>query len=180
MLANKTTRRTEILNRLKNTLTTPDVFKTVPYKTQKEGRIISGIYPYLVHEVRKLYQEYGGFTEKTAVLKTNKNLLWEGNINTTINHVEFFGGRHRPDIIVDFEEGFKIAVEVKRGVSGHSFRKGIGQCLVYTASFMADFAILLYIDISKEQKILKSIDGIYEKRFIKELWDDNNIMLVFV
>jgi hypothetical protein len=180
MLASKTKKRIEIINRIKDALTTPEVFDIINYQNQKENKILSAVYPYVVFETRKIFNEYYKCKEDKAIIKTNKSLLWEGNKKTTVNHIEFFGGKHRPDLIIDFEEGFKIAIEATRGINGHSFRKGIAQSLIYTSSFMADFSILLFIDITKEKKFLKSINGIYEQRFLQELWKENNISIAFI
>jgi hypothetical protein len=176
MAASKSVRRIDIVKRIMEQLKTPEVFKTVPYKTQGEDRIKSAQYPYLLNEVTKLYEEYKGYKPDFARERAKTNLLWEGNVNTTVSNVLFFGTYHRPDLVLQFEEGLCIAIEIKRGETGDSLRDGIGQAVVYSACGF-DFVVLLFIDTSKEGKILNAINGDKESRFIEQLWFENNVLM---
>ena len=55
-------------------------------------------------------------------------MLWEGDVNTTVNNFTFFGTQHRPDFVVKIDR-LSVAVEVKKGETGSSLREGIGQSL---------------------------------------------------
>jgi hypothetical protein len=174
-LSNKSAKRTEIVQRLMEQLKTPEVFKTVPYKTQNEDKIKTSQYPHLLNEVTKLYTDFKKLVPKSAKQRAKENLLWEGNINTTVRNVLFFGTYHRPDFVLEYDDNLRIAIEIKRGDDGNSVRSGIGQAIVYTASGF-DFAICLFIDTSKEGNILSSVSGDKEKEFIDKLWEENNVL----
>ena len=178
-LASKSAKRTEIVKRLMDQLKTPEVFKTAPYKTQNEDKIKTAQYPHLLNEVTKLYQDFKKLIPKSAKQRAKKNLLWEGNINTTVNNILFFGTYHRPDFVLEFDDDLRIAIEIKRGETGDAIRDGVGQSIVYTACGF-DFSILLFIDISKEGKILNSINGDNEREFITKLWENNNVLFDIV
>lgn len=175
MVASKSVRRIDIVKRVMETLKTPEVFKTINYKNVNESKIIHCQYPYLLKEVERLYEEHKNYLPETAKERAKKNLLWESNVNTIIHQVTFLGVQHRPDLVLQFEEGLKIAIEIKRGDDGKSVRDGLGQSITYIAAGF-DFAVLLMIDISKESKILHSLKGEQEKRFIEKLWFENNIL----
>lgn len=179
MTASKSAKRIDIVKRIMEQLKTPEVFKTVPYKTQPEDKIKTAQYPYLLNEVTRLYEEYKGLKPDTARERARKNLLWEGNINTTVNNVLFFGTFHRPDLVLQFEEGLRIAIEIKRGDTGEAVRDGIGQSVVYSACGF-DFVVLLFVDTSKEGKILSSITGDKEARFIEQLWFEHNVLMSII
>lgn len=174
MLAPKSFKRTKIVSRIMEQLKTPEVFKMAPYKTQLEDKIKAQIYPHLLNEVTVMYEDYKGLKPESARKRAKENLLYEGNTNTTVNNTLFFGTYHRPDLILEFDNNLRIAIEIKRGESGEAIRDGIGQSVVYTACGF-DFAILLFIDISKEGKILNSISGEKEKALIDKLWNENNV-----
>jgi len=154
-----------------------DIIKKVitQLKDVSKNENIETIYPHLLNEVTRLYEEYKGLKSETARERAKKNLLWEGNVNTTVHNVLFFGTSHRPDLVLQFEEGLRIAIEIKRGDSGDSIREGIGQSLVYSACSF-DFVVLLFIDTSKEGKIVNSMSGDKESRFIEQLWFEHNVL----
>jgi hypothetical protein len=173
MLSSKSTKRVQIVQRIMNQLKTPEVFKTAPYKTQMEDKIKTAQYPHLLNEVAKIYEEYNKIKPDKAKDKAKQTLLWEGNVNTTINNSLLFGTSHRPDFVFKYDD-LKIAIEIKRGENGDAVRDGFGQAIVYT-SCGYDFVILLFIDISKEGKILKSLKNNAEQEFIQRIWENNNV-----
>lgn len=174
MLATKSEKRTKIVQRIMEQLKTPEVFKTAPYKTQMEDKIKTAQYPYLLTEISKIYEDYNKLKPETAKHRAKENLLWEGNVCTTINNSLFFGTSHRPDFVFHYDDNLKIAVEIKRGENGDAIRDGFGQAVVYTACGY-DFVVLLFIDTSKEGKILKSLNNVEEQAFIQKLWENNNV-----
>ena len=116
--------------------------------------------------------------DKDLVKQKAKNcLLWEGDVNTTVNNFTFFGTQHRPDFVVKIDK-LSVAVEVKKGETGSSLREGIGQSLVYSSSF--DFVVYLYVDISKDKKIRDSMNGAKEQELINDLWDSHNALFQVV
>ena len=98
--------------------------------------------------------------------------LYPEHAPTTVNNFVFFGVQHRPDFVVKID-GLKIAVEVKRGDSGSAVREGIGQSIVYAAAF--DFVCHIFIDTSKDKKVLNSLQEPAERFFVKTLWNNYNI-----
>lgn len=176
MLATKSSKRLEIAQRIMNELKTPEVFNTVKYKEISEDKIKLAQYPHLLEEVAKMYEQLKGIISKNAKERARKALLWEGNKNTTINNVLFFGTYHRPDLVLEFDDNLRIAIEIKRGENGEAIRDGIGQAITYTASGAFDFTVILFVDISKDGKILNSITSERESKFIEKLWNDNNVL----
>jgi len=172
MKAGKGKKRNKIVDSIVKALKSDDIFSTINYRNLSESRIKQSMYPYLVRELTRLYKGLSNISDETAEKKAKKSLLWESNVNTTINNSYFMGTNHRPDFVVNVE-GLKIAIEVKRGDDGTSIREGIGQTLVYSNIY--DFTIYLFVDITKDKKILNSIGGETESKFIKNLWDDHNV-----
>ena len=175
MGSTKSAKRVDIVRRIMEMLKTPEVFKTVPYKTQPEDKIKAQQYPYLINEVTRLYEEYKGLKPDSARERAKKNLLWEGNVNTTVSNALFFGTYHRPDLVLQFEEGLRIAIEIKRGEHGKDLRDGIGQAVVYS-SCGYDFVVLLFVDTSKDGTVKNSMTGEREVRFIEDMWFEHNTL----
>lgn len=128
----------------------------------------------MLNEIAEIYKDHKKLISESAKKRAKTNLLWEGNCATTINNSLFFGTYHRPDLVFEFDDHLKIAIEIKRGENGSAVSDGIGQSVVYTACGY-DFVDLLFIDTSKEGKILESMNGEKEQEFIKKLWDNNNV-----
>ena len=174
----KTTKSVKIIQRLVEVLKTPDVFNVIKYQEKKEDYIKAQMYPYIIREVAKLYEDIYKHKPDTCLKKAKENLLWEGNTKTTVNNVSLFGTCHRPDMVLEFDKNMKIAIEVKRGDDGKSIREGIGQSIVYSQHF--NFVILLFVDIGKQKEVLNSINGNREQSLKKSLWDNYNIVFEVV
>ena len=104
-----------------------------------------------------------------------KNYKWEGDVNTTVNHILFMGTRNRPDMVVEMN-GIKIAIEFKKGKTGADLRAGIGQSLIYATHY--DFVLYLFVDISDDKKIQNAQGGVNELSLTGELWDNYNIKFI--
>lgn len=105
-------------------------------------------------------------------------LLWEGNINTTINHIQFLGTQHRPDFIVQMDD-IRVAIEVKRGESGAAVREALGQCLVNASHF--EFTCCVLVDTSRDKKLKRAYaTGSAERFMLDRLWNDKNVRLAVV
>ena len=134
----------------------------------------------LIKELEDLYEnlELSKSNDKEIVKQKAKDcLLWEGDVNTTVNNFTFFGTQHRPDFVVKIDR-LSVAVEVKKGETGSSLREGIGQSLVYASAF--DFVVYLYVDISKDKKIRDSMNGKQEQELINDLWESHNALFQVV
>lgn len=176
MLKSKSGKRLVIAQRIMKQLKTPEVFNIVKYKEISEDKIKLSQYPHLLNEVTLMYEQLKNVAPKNARERARKALLWEGNKNTTINNVLFFGTYHRPDLVLNYDDNLRIAIEIKRGDNGEAIRDGIGQAITYTACGAFDFTVILFVDISKEGKILNSVTGEHELVFIEKLWNDNNVL----
>ena len=129
----------------------------------------------LQRRIRRLCEElFSGQSPKSIASKASEALFWEGDVNTTVNHIRFLGVQHRPDFVVKLV-GIRIAVEVKRGQSGSAIREGIGQALVYAASEDFDFVNYLFIDTSRDEKIRDSLQQGLNAGFVASLWDFYNV-----
>ena len=173
----KTIKRSELLEVIALTLQSPNIYEIIDYRNQREDKIKQFMYPYLVESIAKLYRKRFDVDINTAVRNARKMILWEGNVNTTITNELFMGTQHRPDMVVVFD-GLRIAIEIKRGCAGTSVREALGQGLVYSNLF--DFVVCLYIDTSKEKKILNASTSVVEKKFISKLWKKHNILFTVV
>jgi len=132
------------------------------------------MYPYLIREIAKLYEDIYKYKPDTCSEKAKKNLLWEGNKKTTVKNISLFGTWHRPDMVLEFDKNTRIAIEIKRGDDGKSLREGIGQTIVYSQYY--DFTILLFVDIGRDKEILNAVNGDREKAFKELLWNTYNII----
>ncbi len=168
----KSVSRGKLLDSIVSALKSPDVYGTINYKKMNESRIKQFIYPYLLDKLTYLYESSSKVSRDTARKKAKESLLWEGNINTTISNNLFMGTSHRPDMVIEFN-GIKIAIEVKRGKDGTNIREGIGQTLVYSNIF--DFTVCLFIDTTKDKRILNASTSKEEKKFISDLWKKHNV-----
>jgi len=172
----KTKKRVEVIDRIVNVITHPEIYGTINYRQQSEDKITQFIYQHLLRELRKIYLDYQNLKDSTAKKKARANLLWEGAKQTTVNNYLFLGAYHRPDMVVNYSEDMRIALEFKKGDQGMEIRQGIGQALVHSSAF--DFVIYLFIDTSKEKKVFSSASGKKEQALIDILWDDFNIKFV--
>jgi len=173
-VATKSTNRLNILNSIMKILKSDKIYKVINYRQQGEDKIKQFIYPYLLEEVIKLYQDRFSISEARAEKRVRKDLKWEGNVDTTVENRLFLGTYHRPDMTIDFGNNMTIAIEIKRGKKGSSIREGIGQSIVYSTLF--DFVVYLYIDTSKEKRIRNAHTSGREKELLVSLWENYNIV----
>ena len=87
------------------------------------------------------------------------------------------GTQNRPDMVVELGD-VRIAIEIKRGETGSDLRSGFGQSMVYATVY--DFVLYLFIDTSKDKKILNSSTGGNEVDFVETIWKNWNIRFAIV
>lgn len=173
----KSQKRIGLVSLINEAITCDDVFKTLDYKNKSEEKIKQFIYPYLVDSLVERMMETKGLTKDSAKKYVKKNLKWEGNVNTVVNHILFMGTQNRPDMILEMD-GLKIAIEFKVGGKGSDLRSGIGQSMIYSTHY--DFVICLMIDTTDDKRILNSRGGVNETNFVDLLWDRFNIKFTVV
>jgi hypothetical protein len=174
-VARKSERRTWIIDQILDAMKSDEIFKTLDYRRKNENYIKQYMHQIIKNHLLEIHSRLSPNQQKgTLKRKVADSLMWEGDVKTTINNIRFLGAQHRPDfkIIVD---GLKIAVEMKRGESGASVREGIGQSLVYAASEDFDFVVYLFVDTSKDKKILDSLRREREQAFVRSLWERYNV-----
>ena len=172
MSASKTSKRTNLVKSFAKAIMDPNIYGTINYMNMSESAIKQFMYSFLLEEVNKQYLREKKCKPERALKKAKEILMWEGNMNTTVNNIRFMGTGNRPDFVIDFP-GTSIAVEVKKGKNGAAIREGFGQATIYTTKY--DFAVYLFIDTSKTKKIAGSINESTEKDMIKKLWKNNNV-----
>tara|TARA_Y100001934_G_scaffold7805_1_gene10533 strand:- start:80 stop:622 length:543 start_codon:yes stop_codon:yes gene_type:complete len=180
MGTSKSKKRVKIVESIASAISSNKIFDVIDYRNRNEDYIKQYMHQPLISELEALYEdlELSKSTDKDLVRQKAKDcLLWEGDVNTTVNNFTFFGTQHRPDFVVKIDK-LKVAVEVKKGESGSSLREGIGQSLVYASEF--DFVVYLYVDISKDKKIRDSMGGSQEQELINDLWDSHNVLFQVV
>ena len=173
----KSQKRIELLDLVSESITQDDVFNVIDYRNKSEDQIKQFIYPHLVDDLAEYMVQEQGIDKAVAKDKIKKSLKWEGNVNTTINHILFMGTQNRPDMILEIN-GLKIAIEFKRGDKGSDLRSGIGQSMVYSTHY--DFVLYLFIDTSKDKRIVNARGGVNETEFIELLWNQFNIKFVTI
>lgn len=173
----KSQKRIELLDLVSESITQDDVFNVIDYRNKSEDQIKQFIYPHLVDDLAQYIVQEQGIDKAVAKDKIKKSLKWEGNVNTTINHILFMGTQNRPDMILEIN-GLKIAIEFKRGDKGSDLRSGIGQSMVYSTHY--DFVLYLFIDTSKDKRIVNARGGVNETEFVELLWNQFNIKFVTI
>ena len=180
MSTSKSKRRIKIVESIASAISSKKIFDVIDYRNRNEDYIKQYMHQPLIGELEALYEdlELSKSTDKELVKQKAKDcLLWEGDVTTTVNNFTIFGTQHRPDFVVKIDK-LRVAVEVKKGETGHSLREGIGQSLVYSSEF--DFVVYLYVDISKDKKIRDSMVGEKEQELINDLWDNHNVLFQVV
>ena len=179
-LAKKSTKRTQIIEDIVGALKGDDIFHTLDYRRKSEAYIKQYMHQPLKRRLVGVHRRLSpSVSEKTLRKKADRSIVWEGDKRTSIHHIHFLGTKHRPDFVVNIWS-MKIAVEVKRGASGSAIREGIGQSLLYAASGDFDFVICLFVDTSKDKKIVQSLRRPADRRFVASLWHHHNVRFAVV
>lgn len=173
--ANKSQKRIDFIDLVSEAITHEDIFGTIDYKNKNEDQIEQFIYPHLVESLTEYVMTNEGKDKQVAKDYVKKSLKWEGDENSTVSHILFMGTRNRPDMIVDMN-GFKIAIEFKRGKSDSDLRSGVGQSMIYSTHY--DFVLYLFVDTSEDNRIKNAQDGANEREFVDLLWDQYNIKFI--
>lgn len=171
----KTARRNQIVNGVMDALMSKSVYGVIG-PGRNEAAVAHVMHGELLKALQALYRELEPRASEDLIMrKTRDCLLWEGDINTTINHIQFLGAQHRPDFIVQVDD-IRLALELKRGSDGSCIRSALGQCLVYASQF--DFTCCVVVDTTREKKIKRAyIDGAKENVILERLWEHFNIRL---
>ncbi len=171
-LAKKTVRRVELLESIMSRMKNHSMFsKKVSRNSDTENVIQKNLFLYLEEKLDEYLIKYGINDKKSKELVTD--FQWEQKLTTTVNNFTVFSTNHRPDAILDLGD-FRIGIEIKKGDGGSALRSGLGQCLLYSTEF--DFILYLFVDITPNQNIQKSTDGLREKDVIENLWQSHNVM----
>lgn len=173
----KSQKRIELLDLVSESITQDDIFTVIDYRNKNEDQIKQFVYPHLVESLTDYLVKEGEVDRTRAKEKIQSALKWEGNVKTTINHILFMGTQNRPDMVLEIN-GLRIAIEFKRGEKGSDLRSGVGQSMIYSTHY--DFVLYLFIDTSKDKKILNAQGGVNETEFVELLWDQFNIKFVVV
>lgn len=173
----KSQKRLDFIDLITEAITHDDIFGTINYKNQNEDQIKQFIYPHLVDSLSEYVVEHKGIDKVLAKEQVKKSLKWEGNVNTTVNHILFMGTQNRPDMVLEMN-GLKIAIEFKRGGKGSDLRSGFGQSMVYATHY--DFVLYLFVDTTDDKRIFNSTGGGNETEFIDLLWNQYNIKFIVV
>ena len=173
----KSGKRIKLIEYISETLANEEIYGTIAYKQKPEDQIKQFAYPYILNDIRKYLSENTNLNESRIHEDAKKMLKWEGNVNTTVNHVKFFGTKHRPDMVLEIDN-LKVAIEFKKGKTGSSIRESFGQCMVYAQHY--DFVINCLIDCSEDNIIVEGSKGVQEQKFLEGMWKDYNVRTVFI
>ena len=170
MCCSKTYKRIVLLNDLSKVLIDPKIYETIDYRKKNEDFLKQFMYQPLLKTLSKHYKEKN---IKSYKLQAENSLIWEGNKKTTLHNITCFNCQHRPDMEVNVD-GLKIAIEIKKGNRGSDIRQGIGQCIIYHTNY--DFIVFVFVDTSKDKKIVNSMTSKKEMNLCNSLWNNYNIM----
>jgi hypothetical protein len=173
--ARKTARRIRIIDGVMDALMSQSVFGIIG-NGRNEAAVAHKMHSEIVKSLTSLHRELDTNAPEALVEKRAREcLLWEGDINTTINHIQFLGAQHRPDFIVQIDE-IRIAIELKRGSDGSCVRNALGQCIVYASQF--DFSCCVIVDTTRDKKLSRAYgEGTTEALMLDRLWDQFNIRI---
>lgn len=173
--ARKTTRRIRIIDGIMDALMSQSVFGIIG-AGRNESAVAHKLHGELLKSLGSIHRELDENAPNALVDKRAREcLLWEGDINTTINHIQFLGAQHRPDFIVQ-TDGIRAAIEVKRGSDGSCVRNALGQCIVYASQF--DFTCCVVVDTTRDKKLKRAYsEGTIESLILGRLWDQFNIRI---
>ena len=176
-ITSKSKNRLELLDMVTEAVTSDRIFETINYQTQSEDKIKQFMYPNILASFKKFLIEHRGLDANVADMKSKQSLLWEGNKKTTVKNMMFMATQNRPDMVVELGD-VRIAIEIKRGETGSDLRSGFGQSMVYATVY--DFVLYLFIDTSKDKKILNSSTGGNEVDFVETIWKNWNIRFAII
>ena len=146
----KTARRSQIVNGVMDALMNKSVLG-VTGSGRNESSVAQVMHGELLRALQSLHRELDPRSSDEIIEKKARECpLWEGDINTTINHIQFLGAQHRPDFIVQID-GTRMALELKRWSDGSYIRNALGQCLVYASQF--DFTCCVVVDTTRDKEI---------------------------
>ena len=172
----KSKKRTDFLKRVMELLLDHETLsEDVSRKSATEATIQSALFARLNKKLEKYAKEYGLNDKQSRLVQDN--FRYESKTTNHVNNFAVFSTNHRPDAILEMD-GLRICVELKKGDNGSSLRSGLGQCVIYGSEF--DFTLYLFVDMTPNRNIKKSVDAEREKKIIDDLWDLHNVMFAIV
>jgi len=175
-VARKSAARVGVVDAVMKSLCHEHTYRTLDYRKKSESYLKQYMHQPLQRAMVEICRTLEPrLSERAIQRKAASALFWEGDVNTTVNHVRFLGVQHRPDFVVK-AGGIRMAVEIKRGENGSAIRDGIGQSMAYAACGDFDFVAYLFIDTLKDKKILESVQRDEATAvFIESLWVNYNV-----
>jgi hypothetical protein len=180
MRANKSEKRTKLLNDIIEAMVSHEIFSDNVKRKDDEATIQKALFLRL--EKGKALQKI--LTENNVTTSTEKadaialkKFAYEHDINTTVNQFSSFGTQHRPDAVLDLGD-IRIAIEIKKGDNGSAIRAGLGQSLLYSHEY--SFVVFFFVDTTPGLNIKNSITGEKEQEIINDLWNNHNVRFIVV
>lgn len=173
--AKKTARRNLLVDGVMDAMMSESVFGLIG-SGRSESAVAHVMHGELLRSLHSLHRSLDPRSSDALIARRAREcLLWEGDINTTINHIQFLGAQHRPDFIIQVDD-IRLALELKRGSDGGCIREALGQCIVYSSQF--DFTCCVVVDTTRDKKIKRAYaEGCSEAIVIASLWEHFNIRL---
>lgn len=175
----QTNKRSSFVEAIISSLEKADIFlDIVSRKNDTEAQIQKALFLRLENVLPYILSEHFKFSEKKSKKIVHDNFKWEQKITTPVPSFNFFATNHRPDAVLEVNEGLRIAIELKRGDVGQSVRSGIGQALLYSTQF--NFTVYLFVDTTPGRDIKSSLTGEKEQALVNSLWKNYNVKFVVV
>ena len=172
-------KRVNLINKLVENLTSNKIFSgKTNRRKESESTIQRSLFLDLEDNLEDILMSHFDVSKKRAKIITDTGFQWEQKTTTSVSNFPFFSRQHRPDSVLKLYDGFRIAIELKKGDSGATLRAGIGQALVYSTQY--NFVIYIYVDMTPKYDIRSSVTGAKESHLISSLWSNQNIKFVVV
>ena len=145
-------------------------------ETKSETHIQAELRPIIIDYLKKYFKQEG---YRDYEKKAYKSFYWEGQEGKFGKARQpTFGARNYPDFIITAP--YLVAIEYKQSPNGSTVKHGIGQSIMHTMTDDFQFVYYLFHDESKDKKIEKSLKENKEKKIIKELWQNYNLLIELV
>ena len=148
--------------------------KTLDYTKVDENVIITSLIPRLINLSKGQRQGIEAIKKAASNVKS-KTIPENSPVISSI-----IGIKQSPDLAY-YDESTKtsIAINILRGNKGDAMKNFLGSSVVFSLDY--DFVVNIFIDLTNEKKIVdETKNNQYYKDFIKSMWENYNIKLVFL
>jgi hypothetical protein len=174
-LASKSKKRLDLLNAIQEGILKFNIPK--PINTSGHDSKKNDIYSHVLLVLTEFVMIKHKFCRGLAREKSRTMIKWEGNSNTNVKDIRFMGITNRPKMTIE-SDGVIIAIESIEGGNLSVLKEAIAQSMIYSTAY--DFVIYMFVDNSKEHRILNGSSLENEKKFLQNMWDNFNVKFTII